>query len=115
MQSQSLQSPCRQRFELVIIFSHLATIEAELSPSNDLVQKSFSILASTPPTGTAARCAYGEMAWRPAFLFCEFRENLMHGNMPKVEVRREFARGLLGWFISRLSVSWQLISQEVYQ
>src|SRR5579863_7857903 len=52
------------------------------------------------------------MAGRPAFVCCEFRENLVHGDMPKVKIRREFTCGLLRWFIPRLSISRQLILQK---
>ena len=51
--SKSLESPRRQRFELIIVFSHLAKVEAELSPGNELVQKRFDLQAGAPPAGTA--------------------------------------------------------------
>jgi hypothetical protein len=56
--AKSLQGLRRERVKLIIVLSNLAKIEARLSPGDDLIQERFGRLASTPPTGAAARGMY---------------------------------------------------------
>ena len=90
---------------MVVIGAVGAEVEAELAPSNELIEKGLGGGRHAPPALASAGGAKSDFGRLPFFLGGEGGEDFVGGDVAEVEIRGEAAGHCFGGFIAGFEVA----------